>query len=116
MSQSEDYTLFYWPEIPGRAEFIRLCFEYAGVKYQEQNNVPEFLKLIDTKDEEGYAAPHFAVPILGVRASSSSESGSTEVKTEVKTENENPSSEEWYHISQTPAILQFLASASWSAR
>lgn len=27
------YRLYYWPEIPGRGEFIRLALEYAGADY-----------------------------------------------------------------------------------
>lgn len=29
------YTLVYWPSIPGRAEFVRLLFEEAGVPYTD---------------------------------------------------------------------------------
>jgi glutathione S-transferase len=29
------YTLYYWPSIPGRGEFIRLALEYAGAKYDD---------------------------------------------------------------------------------
>ncbi|HYG54051.1 MAG TPA: glutathione S-transferase [Burkholderiales bacterium] len=29
------YQLYYWPGIQGRGEFIRLAFEYAGVRYED---------------------------------------------------------------------------------
>ena len=32
------YELLYWPEIPGRGEFIRLAFEAAGVSYKDVSN------------------------------------------------------------------------------
>lgn len=59
--------LYYWPEIPGRGEFVRLVLEDAGVEYIDVARLP---------DEEGggYAAlervlagpgmPPFAPPIL----------------------------------------------------
>lgn len=105
---SEEYSLFYWPEIPGRGEFVRLCFEAAGVKYNDVDNVPEFLKLLSSKDVPGIAAPHFAVPVLGVHvASPDSESTSKKAKTETASDVKDAS--KWHYISQTPAILSFLA-------
>jgi glutathione S-transferase len=35
MPPVHDYELYYWPGIPGRGEFIRLSFEYAGATYRE---------------------------------------------------------------------------------
>jgi glutathione S-transferase len=35
------YTLYYWPGIQGRGEYIRLALEYAGVKYVDVALVPE---------------------------------------------------------------------------
>lgn len=32
---SPAFELLYWPSIPGRGEFIRLCFEEAGVDYTD---------------------------------------------------------------------------------
>lgn len=32
------YELVYWPEIPGRGEFVRLAFEAAGVSYKDVSN------------------------------------------------------------------------------
>ena len=30
-----DYTLYYWPEIPGRGEFVRVVLEDAGIPYDD---------------------------------------------------------------------------------
>ncbi|SJX60462.1 uncharacterized protein SRS1_11783 [Sporisorium reilianum f. sp. reilianum] len=89
MSEQLEYTLYYWPGIPGRGEFVRLCFEAACVAYKDDTDIATFTKLVLNKDAPGIAAPHFAVPILGVRA----------VKDAGKT----------HYISQTPVILSFLA-------
>ena len=35
------YELFYWPNIQGRGEFIRLAFEEAGVPYLDVARLPE---------------------------------------------------------------------------
>jgi glutathione S-transferase len=35
-----EYEIIYWPVIPGRAEYIRLLFEEAGVPYKEQSSDP----------------------------------------------------------------------------
>lgn len=32
---STPYRFYYWPEIPGRGEYVRLAFEAAGVAYEE---------------------------------------------------------------------------------
>lgn len=32
---AQPYRFYYWPEIPGRGEFVRLAFEAAGVAYEE---------------------------------------------------------------------------------
>ncbi len=36
-----DYRLYYWPQIQGRGEFIRLAFEEAGVAYDDVARRPE---------------------------------------------------------------------------
>jgi glutathione S-transferase len=36
-----DYQLYYWPEIQGRGELIRLAFEAAGVAYIDVARLPE---------------------------------------------------------------------------
>ena len=35
------YTLYYWPGIQGRGEYVRLALEYAGAKYTDISLVPE---------------------------------------------------------------------------
>src|SRR5688500_1409434 len=57
------YELFYWPEIQGRGEFVRLVLEDAGLAYVDvgrergSDAVGEAL--------EGELAPYaFAVPVL----------------------------------------------------
>ena len=35
------YTLYYWPGIQGRGEYVRLALEYAGAKYVDVSLVPE---------------------------------------------------------------------------
>ncbi|SPO20089.1 uncharacterized protein UTRI_00484_B [Ustilago trichophora] len=87
MSSIQEYTLFYWPGIPGRGEFVRLCFEAAKVPYNDVSEVPELLKLLSNKSVAGIAAPHFAVPVLGI----------------------HEDQDKWHYISQTPAMLSFLA-------
>lgn len=41
MSHHPRYELYYWPEIPGRGEFIRLAFHAAGVPYVDVARLPE---------------------------------------------------------------------------
>jgi glutathione S-transferase len=35
------YELYYWPEIPGRGEFVRLVLEEAGAEYSDVGRLPE---------------------------------------------------------------------------
>lgn len=64
------YELIYWPDIPGRGEHIRLCFEASRTPYKDISNdseqgVNEVLKY--TGDEQlgqGSNCPVFAPPIL----------------------------------------------------
>jgi glutathione S-transferase len=55
------YQLYYWPEIQGRGEFIRLALEDAGAAYDDvarsAAGYRRFLRLLERKD-------HFACPIL----------------------------------------------------
>ena len=34
------YRLYYWPEIPGRGEFVRLALEEAGAEYVDVARTP----------------------------------------------------------------------------
>ncbi|NKA35795.1 glutathione S-transferase [Ralstonia solanacearum] len=56
-------TLYYWPEIQGRGEFVRLALEQAGVPYadigrEDEAAIERFL------DDAGIATPPFAPPFL----------------------------------------------------
>lgn len=88
-SSSLKFVLHYWPSIPGRGEFVRLCFEATRTPFSDETDIDTFQKLLLTGKGPASSPAHFAPPIL-----------------EVKTDKANaPSS----YISQTPAILSFLA-------
>ena len=63
------YELYYWPEIQGRGEFIRLALEEAGADYVDvarregKRGVAAMMKFIDDKSS---ARPPFAPPYLKV--------------------------------------------------
>lgn len=71
MDTEPPVELFYWPEIPGRGEFVRLVLEEAGVAYVDVARLPE-------SEGGGYAAiervlaspgvPPFAPPIVRIGA------------------------------------------------
>lgn len=91
------YELLYHPSIPGRGEFIRLCFEATGVPYtdvaNEQENGYSTVQSICTKPDALESAdgnpPVFSPPALRVPG------GGKDGKALV--------------ISQTPNILMYLA-------
>ena len=58
---SGEYELHYWP-LAGRAEFVRLIFEEAGVAYKDVT-VKGYDTLNDMKDGK-YGYPGFAPPML----------------------------------------------------
>eukprot|EP01091_Cochliopodium_minus_P005653 TRINITY_DN15555_c0_g1_i1.p1 TRINITY_DN15555_c0_g1~~TRINITY_DN15555_c0_g1_i1.p1 ORF type:complete len:254 (+),score=74.51 TRINITY_DN15555_c0_g1_i1:1-762(+) len=61
MSQ-EKYSILYWSGLPGRAEFIRLIFEDAGVKYGDE---PHTYGNVDwEKFGVKQPIPFYAVPLL----------------------------------------------------
>lgn len=62
-SRSAGYTLYYWPGIPGRGEYIRLAFEYAGHPYTEMSDAGKLLPTITNANKVGHP-PHFAPPAL----------------------------------------------------
>jgi len=63
------YQLYYWPEIQGRGEFIRLALEEAGIDYEDVarqpeeqgGGVPALLKLLEAEEID---KPPFAAPFL----------------------------------------------------
>jgi glutathione S-transferase len=63
------YELYYWPEIPGRGEFVRLVLEEAAANYTDVGRLPESRgggsKAV-VAFYEGRAAGHpiFAPPVL----------------------------------------------------
>src|ERR1700741_3359009 len=58
------YELYYWPEIQGRGEFVRLAMEEAGADYVDvargKGGMAKLEKLLQWKSEP----PPFAPPIL----------------------------------------------------
>jgi glutathione S-transferase len=58
------YQLYYWPEIQGRGEFVRLALEDAGASYDDvarkSVGVSKMMALMDGRDKH----PPFAPPFL----------------------------------------------------
>lgn len=52
------YQLYYWPEIQGRGEYVRLALEEAGVPYDDLPGVEKFI------EGKGVKRPPFAAPYL----------------------------------------------------
>lgn len=85
-SGADRYELYYWPEIQGRGEFVRLALEDAAAPYvdvgrlpkEEGGGVPAILRVLG---ETSGGGPHFAPPVL--------KSGN-------------------FTVSQTPLILMYL--------
>jgi glutathione S-transferase len=65
MAEHVRYQLFYWPEIQGRGEFIRLAFEDAGVAYDDVARRPGGMRAMQRilEGKERGALP-FAPPFL----------------------------------------------------
>jgi glutathione S-transferase len=60
------YELYYWPEIQGRGEFVRLALEDAGAKYVEVARVPRrgAPELIGLMESPSLKQLPFAAPFL----------------------------------------------------
>ncbi|HTJ63019.1 MAG TPA: glutathione S-transferase [Alphaproteobacteria bacterium] len=59
------YELYYWPEIQGRGEFVRLALEDAGADYADIARLPQGMKTMMAILEDGDRAdPPFAPPFL----------------------------------------------------
>ena len=60
-----DYALYYWPDIQGRGEFIRLALEQAGLSYidvaREADGIPALMRFLEGED---VTCPPFAPPFL----------------------------------------------------
>lgn len=60
------YQLYYWPEIQGRGEFVRLALEYAGADYDDvarrEGGITALMALLN--DQSSHRPP-FAPPFLG---------------------------------------------------
>jgi glutathione S-transferase len=63
------YQLYYWPEIQGRGEFVRLALEQAGADYDDVARLPAsrgggvgaLVRLMESRDDP---RPPFAPPFL----------------------------------------------------
>ena len=66
----EPFELLYWPDIPGRGEPIRLCFEETGTPYKDiANEANDGIKAVTSPIDpdnigEGANVPPFAPPML----------------------------------------------------
>jgi len=59
------YKLYYWPEIQGRGEFIRLALEDAGADYADVARRPGGMgAMLRILEERSAARPPFAPPFL----------------------------------------------------
>ena len=64
-----EYRLYYWPEIQGRGEFVRLLLEDAGAPYLDVARLPEeegggAMALMAVLESDVLRTPAFAPPIL----------------------------------------------------
>lgn len=98
------YTLHYWPEIPGRGEYVRLAFEAAGEPYTDDTDVGALTKLVMSASVAGHP-PHFAPPVLELASPASSAKRAKTREGQSAPEGSTQS----VFISQTPAILAYLA-------
>jgi glutathione S-transferase len=59
------YQLFYWPEIQGRGEFVRLALEDAGTDYDDvARHGDGEARMMAMMQDEGEKRPPFAPPFL----------------------------------------------------
>ncbi|EJU05030.1 glutathione S-transferase C-terminal-like protein [Dacryopinax primogenitus] len=56
------YILHYWGGIPGRGEYVRLAFEYAGVSYTDSNDSAKLLKTLRSTSPSHFAPPMLELP------------------------------------------------------
>ncbi|EMD35356.1 hypothetical protein CERSUDRAFT_85364 [Gelatoporia subvermispora B] len=62
--KTNEYTLYYWPGVPGRGEHVRLAFEFAGVLYKDIGEPAQITRL--TQVSHTAHPPHFAPPALAL--------------------------------------------------
>ena len=71
------WKLYYWPKLAGRAEFVRVIFEEAGVQFEEINDVEVLVPMfreskVDKFCDFGFAeCEGLSQHYLGVRNTSS---------------------------------------------
>ncbi|MDA8230392.1 MAG: glutathione S-transferase [Magnetospirillum sp.] len=58
------YELFYWPDIQGRGEFVRLALEEAGAEYVDVARSGGLGAMMALMEGEGVERPPFAPPFL----------------------------------------------------
>ena len=59
------YQLYYWPNIQGRGEFVRLALEEAGVPYEDVARQKKGMPaLMASLDGDAVDHPSFAAPVL----------------------------------------------------
>ena len=58
------YELYYWPNIQGRGEFVRLALEEAGAEYVDVARVRGSGALMKLWQSEDIEHPPFAPPFL----------------------------------------------------
>jgi glutathione S-transferase len=59
------YELYYWPEIQGRGEFVRLALEDAGADYVDVARIPEGMAaMMRFMESRSVKHPPFAPPFL----------------------------------------------------
>ncbi len=68
---NQNYELYYWPQIPGRGEFVRLILEDAGAPYTDVARLPEadgggINAVLGFYRGERDGHPAFAPPVLKV--------------------------------------------------
>jgi glutathione S-transferase len=110
-SDDIEYTVYYWPEIPGRGEYIRLVFEAAGVPYTYVDDVREILKVIQIGESPITPTPHFAPPVMKIsRPSRNSPPRKTRKTEEGQGAAEAPEEGERNvtYLSQSIAIMHYL--------
>lgn len=57
------YKLYYWPNLQGRGEFVRLALEEAGAAYEDvARSLKGMAEMMSIMEGEGEERPPFAPP------------------------------------------------------